>query len=244
MGTAISIDVHDDVTGRPGLAEVLDWFQHVDRTYSTYRADSAITRLGRGELEHDWADAEVRQVLSACDELRDRTDGVFDVRAVPAPNGTTLDPSSYVKGWSVEVACSLLEAAGLRSFCINGGGDVAVRGRPADAPAWRVGVRDPRDGDRLVTVVELIGRGAVATSGTYERGAHLVDPRTGDHPAEVASATVRGPDLGVADALSTALFVLGHEGLSWLAGEPDYDGMVVLHDGRLMTTDDQKVAQR
>jgi thiamine biosynthesis lipoprotein len=236
MGTVISIDVHDEVAGRPGLREVLDWFHHVDRTFSPYRADSAVTRLGRGELRSEWVDPDVREVLRTCDDLRDRTGGTFDVWAVPAPNGTTFDPCSYVKGWSVEVAAARLEAAGLSRFCLNAGGDVLVRGTPADGPAWRIGIRDPHRGGGVVRVVELGGRGAVATSGTYERGAHLVDPRTGERPADVASATVVGPDLGVADAYSTALFVLGPDGLGWLAGEPGYDGVLVHHDGQVRAT--------
>ena len=234
MGTAISIDVHDDVHGRPGLEAALRWFHHVDRTFSTYRPDSAVTRIGQGDLAVEDGSDEVREVLARCDELREHTAGAFDVWAVPAPNGTCLDPSGFVKGWSVEVAAGLLEAEGLTSFCINAGGDVLVRGAPTDAPAWRVGIRDPQASDRLATVVALVGRGAVATSGTYERGAHLVDPRTGSRPADIASATVIGPDLGVADALSTALFVLGVDGLDWLAAEPGYDGIVVTHDGRVL----------
>ncbi len=237
MGTAISIDVRDDVTGRPGLGTVLSWFHHVDRTYSTYRADSAITRLGRGELALDWLPGEVREVLASCDELHERTAGVFDAWAVPAPNGTTFDPSSYVKGWSVEVAAELLEAEGLRSFCINAGGDVVVRGAPGDGPVWRIGIRDPAAPGSVAAVVELSGHGAVATSGTYERGAHLVDPRTGERPTDVVSATVVGPDLGTADAFSTALFVMGTDGLGWLASEPGWRGILIGHDGSIVTSE-------
>ncbi len=235
MGMAVSIDVHDDVSDRPGLPEVLAWLHHVDETFSPYLHDSPISRLGRGEVGLDdlppAVAAEVREVLLACEDLRQVTDGAFDAFAVPAPNGTTLDPSGYVKGWSVERAAGLLEEHGLRDFCINAGGDIAIRGAPRPDPRWRVGIRHPDDALQVAAVLELHGPVGVATSATYERGAHIVDPRTGQATTDVASVTIVGPDLAVADAWATAVFVLGVPGLDRLADRPGYDGLVLDHDG-------------
>ena len=95
------------------------------------------------------------------------------------------------------------------TWAVGAGGDVAVGAGPgpSDEPApWRVGIEDPRDPRRVVEVVEL-RRGGVATSGAARRGAHVVDPRTGDGIARAGSATVVGPDLLWADVWATAAWV-------------------------------------
>lgn len=231
MGMAVSIDVRDEVVGQPGLGEVVAWLRHVDQTFSTYLDESPISRLGRGELTLAEAAPEVRDVLLACEALRAQTRGAFDAFAVPAPNGTRLDPSGYVKGWAIERAAVILEGHGLHRICINAGGDIALRGTPWPDERWRVGIRHPEHAERLAAILEVEGSMAVATSATYERGAHIVDPSTGEPTTEVASVTVVGPDLGVADAYATALFVMGPEGISWLTTIEGYDGLVIGHDG-------------
>lgn len=236
MGMAVSIDVHDDVDGQPGLQELLGWLHHVDQVFSPYREDSEITRLARGSVAVDEASEEVVAVLRRCEELRVASEGAFDVFAVPAPNGTTLDPSGFVKGWSVELGVRLLEGHGVAHFCINAGGDVAVRGRPLPDPFWQIGIRHPDDRWGLAEVVECAGSLAVATSATYERGAHIVDPRTGKAVTDLASATVVGPDLGEADAYATTVFVLGLDGLAWIEGRRGYEALVIDHEGRLAAT--------
>jgi thiamine biosynthesis lipoprotein len=72
---------------------------------------------------------------------------------------------------------------------------------------------------------------AVATSGTAERGAHIVDPRTGGPADGPASVTVVGASLTRVDALATAAFVMGDEALPWLEGLPAVEGLVVSGDG-------------
>lgn len=236
MGTAVSIDVRDPVLGTPGLTNVLTWLHQVDATFSTYRYDSPISRLGRGEATLGDVSDEVWDVLLRCEALREATNGAFDAFAVPAPNGTNLDPSGLVKGWSIERAAQLLEQAGLRNFCINAGGDVAIRGHASQDVPWCVGVQAPRDGGLLAAVLEVSGRTAIATSATYERGTHIIDPRTGEPTTEVASVTVVGPDLGLADAYATAVFVMGAEGIEWIRRLRGYDALVLTHDHRELTT--------
>jgi thiamine biosynthesis lipoprotein len=241
MGMAVSIDVRDDLaagaaTERPGLREVLRWLHHVDATFSPYIESSPITRLGRGEITLDDVDDEVADVLLMCDRLYDDTNGAFDAFAVPAPNGSMLDPSGLVKGWSIERAAAILEEHGLRDFTINAGGDIAVRGHATPGTPWRVGIRHPDQADRLADVLSVVGPIGVATSATYERGAHIVDPRTGRATTELASVTVIGPDLTFVDAYATALYVMGEEGLTWLARHPGYDAMMITRDDRVLTT--------
>jgi FAD:protein FMN transferase len=236
MGMAVSIDVRDDVDPA-AVVEVVEWLHHVDDTYSTYKMDSPVSRFGLGELGVHELDREVRGVLALCESVREETGGAFDITAVPAPNGSWLDPSGLVKGWSIERAAALLEGHGAENFCINAGGDIALRGRPAPGGTWRIGIRHPADPMASAAVLALSGRAAIATSATYERGAHIMDPATGEPTAGLASVTIVGDDLTFVDAYATAVFVMGVDGLEWLMERhPGLDGFVITHDGLTWAT--------
>ena len=232
MGTVVVVDVRDGDVPDAALDEVFDWLRLVDETFSTYRPQSEISRLARGELAPSEACAEVRDVLARCAELQHATGGFFDAHA----DAGALDPSALVKGWSVDRAGELLDRAGARNYAINAGGDVLARGRPRPGGAWRIGIRHPELPDAVAKVVEANDL-AVATSGTYERGLHILDPHTGAAPAGVLSVTVTGPELGTADAYATAAFAMGLDGPPWtarLAG--GYEASTILGDGRVLST--------
>ena len=147
----------------------------------------------------------MREVLARCEALRRATGGAFDARA-----GGALDPSGYVKGWALERAAALVDA---RELCLDGGGDLVLRGGP-----WRVGIRHPLRARPAVLGARASTSGAVATSATYERGEHILDPRTGRPPAACSRSPSPGPDLAVADAYATAAFAMGADGPAWTAG--------------------------
>ena len=227
MGMAVSIDLLDP-TGPEPLAAVITWLHQVDATYSTYKPESPISRLGLGELTLNDMTPEVLGVLAMCEEITVDTNGAFDALSVPAPNGCRFDPSGLVKGWSIERAAEILESFGIANFCINAGGDIAVRGHNAEGKPWRIGIRHPDQADASAAVVDLPERHAIATSATYERGAHIIDPATGEPTTDLASVTIIGPDLTYADAYATAVFVMGVDGLTWLQERhPDYAGFVI-----------------
>jgi thiamine biosynthesis lipoprotein len=230
MGMAVSIDVRAPSPDEEAIRAVCEWLHHVDETFSTYKEHSEISRFARNELAIDDLSSEVTDVLLTCIELSDTTDGAFDAFAVPASNGTTLDPSGYVKGWAVEHASAILEGRGAQNFCINAGGDIAIRGEPSPGDEWRIGIRHPADADKLALALRARGPLAIATSATYERGAHIIDPRTGQPTTGLASATVVGPDLAIADAFATAAFVMGEDALDWIERQPGYDLYIVTHD--------------
>jgi thiamine biosynthesis lipoprotein len=241
MGMAVSFDLRVDPdrldAAREGVAEVITWLHHVDATFSTYKVESPISRLGTGAATLDEMSDEVLGVLALCEDLFVDSDGAFDALAVPAPNGSRFDPSGLVKGWSVERAVEILERHGVEHLCINAGGDIAMRGVPAPGESWRIGVRHPDESHLFAAVLEGSGRLAVATSATYERGAHIIDPATGEPTTEVASVTIVGPDLTFVDAYATAVFVMGVPGLEWLLERhPDHAGFVITRDGTAYST--------
>lgn len=230
MGTVVSIDVRDPGDWAPAVASLTAWFHEVDARFSTFRDDSEISRLGRGDITEGECGPDLREVLGLCAEVEAMSRGCFAARI-----GGRLDPSALVKGWSVERAAAALTAAGARNFFVGAGGDVAVRGSAAPGEPWRVGIRHPEIADRVAAVFTVDG-GAVATSGAYERGAHITDPRTGRPPDGLLSMTVVGPSLTYADAYATAAYVMGESGLEWVGALPGYAALAVTSDHRMLAT--------
>jgi thiamine biosynthesis lipoprotein len=239
MGMPIIIDVCDPAFDGALIEPVFRWLQYVDETFSTYRADSQISRLNRGELALVDVEPVVRSVLARCESLCEQTAGYFDAWAAagpPGPDGRpACDPSGVVKGWAIDEAGQILERLGARNFCVNAGGDLVLRGHPEDAARWHIGIQHPRRRDRVATTL-LVSDAAVATSGTYERGHHIVQPHTGGAPEGVISVTVVGPDLETADAYATAIYAMGEAGAEWALGLTEYATMVVLADEAVLST--------
>jgi FAD:protein FMN transferase len=232
MGMPIVVDVRD-VGDAAALDPLFDWFRFVDSTFSTYKEDSEISRLDRGELSLADAHLDVREVLARCEELRIETNGYFDARA---GREDRLDPSGLVKGWSVDRAAAIADGLGSRNYAINAGGDIRFRGGALPDLEWRVGIQDPRNRGQVVAVVAGDDL-AVATSGAYARGDHVFDPHTHRSPAGVSSVTITGPDLATADAFATAAFAMGPaRGPAWTARLRGYEAMTILPDGRSLST--------
>lgn len=231
MGTAISVDVRDVNISPSALDDVFAWFRRVDETFSTYKENSPISRLGRGEITVAGCDPDVGWVLDRCEEIRKATGGYFDCRA-----SGRLDPSGLVKGWSVEVASAMLVERGSANHCINAGGDIRLRGEPEPGRLWHAGIAHPLEPSALTVIVagtEL----AVATSGTAERGRHVIDPMTGQPAAALASVTLVGPALTLTDAYATAALAMGLDAPCWLMTLPDHDGYVIDAGGHVWWTE-------
>jgi FAD:protein FMN transferase len=237
MGTAVSLDIREPLVDLAVVEEVFAHLRDVDARFSPYRADSEIGRLARGELDEWDCSLDVRQALAACDHLRSVTGGAFDARN-HRPDGA-LDPSGYVKGWALEEAGWLIDAAGGRNYWLNAGGDIVARGAPGPDRPWRVGIRHPDDPDRVAVVLSVRDR-AIATSGAYERGDHIIDPLSRAAPSGLRSVTVVGPGLAFTDAYATAIYVMGLAGLDWLDGQVGYAAIAITDDGRVVWTSDME----
>jgi thiamine biosynthesis lipoprotein len=233
MGMPIVLDVRDDQVDETAVGAMFDWLRWVDTVFSTYKEDSEISRLNRGELALGDAHPEVARVLERCEQLRGETDGYFDVRAASAD---VVDPSGLVKGWSVDRGAAILDAAGLRNYALNAAGDMRLRGRAVPELCWSVGIQHPIERDKVARVIETTGL-AVATSGEYARGEHVFDPHTHRPPEGILSVTITGPELATADAYATAAFAMGAERAThWTARLRGYEAMTILADGRVLST--------
>jgi thiamine biosynthesis lipoprotein len=232
MGTAFTFDIRDPGRWDAAITEAVGWLHHVDAVFSTYRADSDISRIQRGELRVADADPEVGVVLELCARAATATGGAFTAM----PRGR-LDPTGLVKGWAVERASRLLDAHGAVNHAVNGGGDLQLAGSAGPGRPWVVGISDPLDRSRIISTVT--GRDfAVATSGIAERGSHILDPFTARPAVALAGATVVGDRLTFADAYATAAFVLGTQAIRWIEDVDGYAALLVDTGGAITTSRD------
>ncbi|MBN1174140.1 MAG: FAD:protein FMN transferase [Micromonosporaceae bacterium] len=234
MGTSISLHITDSFEN-DYLAycsdEVFTWLRSVEQQFSTYRPDSEISHLRRGEMRLSECSLEVRAVVDHCTQLWSTTDGYFDAYATGV-----LDPSGFVKGWAVQAASDRLVAAGCTNHCINAGGDIRARGSTFPGHPWRVSIQHPLESIPLSWVVAGTDL-AVATSSMYERGRHIINPREGRPSTDLRAVTVVGPDLGMADGYATAAVAMGLPALAWLAALADHEAAVITDDGRCFRSD-------
>jgi Membrane-associated lipoprotein involved in thiamine biosynthesis len=235
MGTVVSIDVRTPHIDAAAIETAFDALRDADRRFSLYRHDSEVSRVARGELDAGEFSQDLREVLDIGARFGRASGGVFSVRP-----GGRLDTNGVVKGWSVDRAGRILLASGATDFCINAGGDVLAHGsadgsESADESAgWNVGVRSPWQPDRMLAVLG-VRDGAVATSGSYERGNHIVNGITGAHADGLAGVTVVAEDLTTADVLATTVFAWGPEGVEWAASAYRCSVLAVLPTGEVLT---------
>jgi thiamine biosynthesis lipoprotein len=234
MGTVVSIHVRPRglpmVQTRSAVAQACDVLHRADDVFSLFRHDTPLARLCRGEIEVADCPPEVSDVIALCEQAKSASHGWFDPWKLPGG----FDPTGLVKGWAAREAARVLQDAGIGAGMINAAGDITTFGAPWQRDAWRVGVRSPDCAELLTRVIELRG-GAIATSGLYERGAHIWDVVGGCPAAGVVSATVCGPDLALADAFATGLVAAGSAGLDAVTAA-GYQALLLLNGGESIST--------
>jgi len=220
MGMPITVEVIDSDDVRL-LADTFMFFQAVDDRYSTYKTNSEITRINNGLPQSEWS-AEMRSVLSLCDETKRQTNGYFDIS-----HGGKLDPSGLVKGWAIWEAAKRLRKHGSTNFYIEAGGDIQTYGNNAERQPWTVGIRSPFNSNEIIKVLCIKNKG-VATSGTYIRGQHIYNPRQPDSLlTDVQSLTVIGRNIYEADRFATAAFAMGRDGITFIEQAEGLEGYMV-----------------
>jgi thiamine biosynthesis lipoprotein len=156
-----------------------------------------------------------------------------DERTILLHRPLTLDLGAVAKGLAVDAAAKQLQP--FRNFAIDAGGDLYLGGKNPQGEPWSVGIRHPRNAGELIDRLRVSDQ-AVCTSGDYERGEHILDPKTGAPSQAVASATVVASGAMLADALATAAFVLGPEDGISLLTRMGVEGLIVTPDLRCFET--------
>lgn len=247
------------------MADIVQMLGHLEETWSATDENSLLSALNRGE---GTLDADERAFLDKALALQAQTAGAFDPQLGNAvalwgfyddqyqiPTASQLqetltqpkwDLGAIVKGYAGALAVEILARYDVERAILNLGGNVQTYGKKADGQPWNVGIQNPEGGDSL-GVLAVTGSMAVVTSGDYQRyfemdGVryhHILDPETG-FPADsgLRSVTVVCTDGAAADALSTALFVMGlEEAVGFWREHGGFEAVFLLTDGRIYTTE-------
>lgn len=228
---SVTITVEAPVSRREaGLAAMdgaFDEARRIENAVSEWRPDSDATQLnqnaGKALVP---VGKDMQAILLKAAEVSGITDGAFDITftsknkratyrdVIVIPElglaylrpGVAIGVSGIAKGYIVDRMSGVLRKAGFRKFLVNAGDLYAAGG-------WEIGVRNPRDKDGPPLCRLTVRDRAVSTSGLYERGPHIVDPRSRRPSRKIASLTVVARDAVLSDALATGLLVLGNR--SW-----------------------------
>jgi thiamine biosynthesis lipoprotein len=228
MGMPIGIDIPGCDTAQP-----FNWafarLRQIDNKFSTYKPDSEVSRYIRSEINEANLSPELKNIIRACRGADKKTDGYFSAWAAGS-----FDPSGYVKSWAIAEAAEIIEKAGFKTYCIGAGGDILARSNTDKI--WNIGIQDPNNTSKILNMLS-ISNGAVATSGNYERGTHIINPKT-KRPADgLLSVSITGPDIIWADVLATAVFAMGKHGLDFMETQPSYQAQLVTVAGEVIGDD-------
>jgi len=221
MGMPITVEVVDPTVTETDIEKVFAYFRTVDATFSTYKEDSEVSKINRGELRKEEYSDDMKTILALSEQTREETLGYFDIQ-----HDGIIDPSGIVKGWAILQAEHMLKEAGFRNFYIDAGGDIQVAGEK-DGNLWRIGIRNPFNRKENVKILAITDKG-IATSGTAIRGQHIYDPHYPHMPLQdIVSLTVIGPNVYEADRFATAAFAMGKRGIYFIEHLPGFEGYMI-----------------
>ena len=246
-----------------GLQTVTQLLQDLESIWSNQKPDSQISKLNNGTARLTETE---QQLLDKVTALSQRTGGAFDPRLhgvislwgfqtgnyrVPSSEELAEAPKTWnlggaLKGYAGQVAVARLQALDVERAILNLGGNVQTYGEKADGTPWSIGIQNPDGGDPIGTV-SVVGTISVVTSGDYQRYFekdgiryhHIIDPATG-MPADsgLRSVTILCRDGLTADALSTALFVMGlQKGSEFWRQSDDFEAVFITTEGKVYATE-------
>jgi thiamine biosynthesis lipoprotein len=223
MGMPITVEIVDSNACDNDINKIFDYFNYIDKKFSTYKPGSEISLINRGEIHEKDFSQDMKTVLALSQETKEQTDGYFDIS-----HGGKLDPSGLVKGWAIYNAAEMLKKAGFINYFVEAGGDVQVGGKNQTGGPWQIGIRNPFNRQEIIKVVYLNNNEGVATSGTYIRGQHIYNPKNpGSEIIDIVSLSVIGPNVYEADRFATTAFAMGKAGIHFLEKLPHLEGYVI-----------------
>ena len=218
-------------------AEVVKALQRIDQMASTWKADSEISRYNRAVVKDDFQlSAELKELIKRAEEIKVRTGGAFDIHHKRGG----IDVSAIAKGYAVDcIAAYLHDELAIQDYLVEIGGEIKARGNNAKTQPWKVGIYIPPSHSHIVGPRVTLSNTSMATSGQYFKEGHIRNAATGKVPEhDLLSCTVIAPSNTDADALATALYVMGWEaGLAW-ADENEVEAIFIKNDGSIIESMD------
>lgn len=231
MGMTAIVNVIDSRITEEDINEMFSYFHYIDKKFSTYKEDSEISQINRGELKELQFSDEMKKILALCQETKKETNGYFDINL----NGI-LDPSGLVKGYAIFQGSLILKNKGFQNFYVEIAGDIQVLGKNEKGESWKIGIQNPFNPDEIVKVVRLSNKG-IATSGNYQRGKHIYNPKENAIRADdIASISVIGPNIYEADRFATAAFAMGEKGIEFIEKLKGFEGYMIKKDKQAVLT--------
>ena len=223
----ITIEIADDYADKKIFRKIFSYFKQIDKKFSTYKENSEISKINRGELpKKEWS-SEMKEVFKLSEETKRETGGYFDIQR---PNGN-YDTSGLVKGWAILKATDILKENGFKNFYIDAGGDIQTFGKNDKNEPWKIGIRNPFKTEEIIKKFHIKNQG-VATSGTYIRGQHIYNPKKPSESInDIVSLTVIGPNIYEADRFATAAFAMGENGIYFIENLPNFEGYMIDKNG-------------
>ena len=183
-----------------------------------------MSQINRGELKESEYSNDMKKILYLCEKTKKETNGYFDIH-----RNNIIDPSGIVKGYAVFEAAKILKNKGFDNFYIEIAGDAQTYGKNEKKEKWSVGIQNPFNLSEIVKVVNLKDKG-IATSGTYERGNHIYNPKSKEKVDDIISITVIGPNVYEADRFATAVFAMGRKGIKFIERLKGFEGYMIQKD--------------
>lgn len=228
MGIPIIIDI-PDTTDASLFEAIFTRLREIDQVFSTYKSESEVSRYRRGELHDEQLSSEVRYIKQACKDFENKTAGYFS-----AYYDGSFDPTGYVKGWSIREADNVLEQHGVHTYLINAAGDILAAS--TGEKTWNITLQDPFNRQASLGTIGL-KNGAIATSGTYERGNHILNPHTKQPTNSIISATVYGKDIVIADVFATTCVAMeADKAIDFINHREGYEALLIDAHGLVLAS--------
>lgn len=223
MGMPVTLEIVDNPKEKV-FQKIFDYFKYIDEKFSPYKQNSEVTKINDNSLKTANASSDLKKVLKLAQITKEKTNGYFDVY-----NKNMFDPSGIVKGWAIHNASKILDKLSYQNYCIEAGGDIQTKGLNKDRNKWAIGIRNPFNLKEIVKIMHLNGEG-IATSGIYERGNHIYNPK-GNIKNEIVSITIIAPNIYEADRFATSAFAMGQSGIEFIEKQKDLEGYMINKEG-------------
>jgi len=230
MAMPVTIQVIDRNIKEEDINEVFSYLHFIDKKFSTFKKDSEISQINRGQLKESGYSNDMRNILSLCQKTKTETNGFFDIN-----NNGILDPSGLVKGYAINEGANILLKKGYKNIYVEIAGDIQVYGKNSDGNDWKIGIQNPFNLKEIIKVVSLSNKG-IATSGNYLKANHIYSPKKNKLIENIISVTVIGPNVYEADRFATAIFAMGESAFDFIVKLKNFESYIITKDKKAFYT--------